>query len=152
MSLINYEPMNFLNRMQNEMNQFFHRNGRSLMPALIDEDEAWLTSEWAPHVDIKEEENQFVVTADIPGVEPKDIEVSMDSGVLTIKGERSSEKEETKKDYRLKECSYGSFIRSFRMPESADSDNIKAKGKNGVLSLTIAKKETVKPRKISIES
>ncbi|MEX2470050.1 MAG: Hsp20/alpha crystallin family protein [Pseudohongiellaceae bacterium] len=152
MSLINYEPMNFLNRMQNELNQFFHHNGHRLMPSLIDEDEAWLTSEWAPHVDIKEEDNQFMVTADIPGVDPKDIEVSMDKGLLTIKGERSSEKEEKKKDYRIRECSYGSFIRTFRMPESADSDNIKARGKNGVLSITIARKETAKPRKIEIES
>lgn len=152
MSLTHYDPMKLINRMQNEINSFFHSNGSSRQPSLFDEAESWLAKEWSPSVDIKEEASQFVVTADIPGVDPKDIEVSMANGVLTIKGERKSEKEEKKKGYSLKECSYGSFERAFRMPDTADSEHIKAKGKNGVLTISIAKKAGTEPRRIAIES
>ena len=152
MQLTKYEPMRLLNRMQDEINEFFHHNGNHRLPSLFDEMETWPGLEWAPSVDIKEEDKQFVITADIPGVDPKDIEVTMENGMLKIKGERKSEKEEKKKDYRLKECTYGSFERAFRMPETADGDKIKAKGKNGVLAITIAKKAGSAPKKIAIES
>lgn len=147
-----HEPMSLLNRMQHEINDFFRHNGNSRLPSLFDEIEHWPGMEWAPRVDIKDEEKQFTVIADIPGVDPKDIEVTMENGQLSIKGERKTEKEEKKKDYRLQECSYGSFERVFRMPDTADGDSIKAKGKNGVLTITIAKKAGAAPRKIAIES
>lgn len=152
MQLTKYEPVQFLNRMQNEINEFFHHNGYRRFPLLFDELENWSEQEWAPRVDIKEEEKRFVVTADIPGVDPKDIEVTMDNGMLKIKGERKSESEKENKNYRLQECSYGFFERAFRLPDTANSKEIKAKGKNGVLTITIGKKAGTAPLKIAIES
>lgn len=152
MALVPREPMNLLNRMQNEINHFFRHNGSSFTPALFDDTESWQATDWAPLVDIKEDDNQYIVTADIPGVDPKNIEAYMENGLLTIKGKRQSETEEKTGNYRLKECSYGEFERTFRLPESADSKQIKAKNKNGVLTLTIGKKATAKPQRIAIES
>lgn len=105
---------------------------------------------WNPAVDIKEDDTRFVVTADIPGVNPKDIEVTMDHGVLTVKGERSSEKSEEKESYRRVERSYGSFVRRFAFPESVDVESISAKGKDGVLEIVIPKKPNSVPKKISV--
>jgi len=89
---------------------------------------------------------------DVPGVDTKDIEVSMTNGLLSIKGERKSEKEEKKDNYRRRECVYGSFERSFMMPDNADGEHITAKGKDGVLNIQIAKKKTPKPKTINIEA
>lgn len=152
MALITREPMNLLNRMQNEINHFFRQNGGRLAPPLLDETESWQAAEWAPLVDIEERDNQYVVTADIPGVDPKDIDVAMENGLLSIKGKRHSEVERKAANYRLQECSFGEFERTFRLPDSADSEQIKAKSKNGVLTVTIGKKETAKPHRIAIES
>jgi HSP20 family protein len=110
------------------------------------------TSDWVPAVDIKEEENDFVIVADIPGVDPKDIEVHMDNGVLTIKGEKESEKKEEREGYKRVERSYGSFYRRFGLPDTADPEKISANSNNGVLEVRIGKQEKVQPRKISVNS
>ena len=152
MLLTKYEPVNFLNRMQSDLNDFFRVNGNSRMPSLFDDNNELLSAEWIPSVDVKENGKQFTITADVPGVDPKDIEVSMENGFLSIKGERKEEKEETKDDRRIKECSYGSFERRFSMPDTADADRVTAKNKNGVLTVTIAKKQAAKPKLIEIQS
>lgn len=110
-----------------------------------------VTSQWAPRVDIKEEGGRFVIFADVPGVDPKDIEVSMDKGVLTIKGERVSESREEKERYTRLERSRGSFHRRFALPDSADSDAIKAAGRHGVLEISIPKRPETTPRRIPID-
>ena len=110
------------------------------------------TAEWAPAVDIKEEDNQFVLLADIPGVKPEDIEVHMDAGVLTVKGEKESVTKTEKDGYKRVERSSGSFYRRFNLPDSADGDAINAKCKHGVLEITIPKREAVKPKKINVTS
>lgn len=150
-SLKRYEPVNMLSRLQNEINDFF-RAGDDRFPSLFQDGSSLLVSEWTPRIDIKEDQNHYTVTADIPGVDPKDIQVTMANGMLTIKGERKEEKEENKKNFRRRECFSGSFERSFHLPDTADSKNIKAKGKNGVLTVEIAKKETAKPQTIKIET
>lgn len=150
MALIKYEPVNLLSRMQNELNAFFHR-ADSDFPLLFDDTQTLLGSEWMPRIDIKEDDTQYTVTADIPGVDPKDIKVTMENGMLSIRGERKSEKEEKKKNYHRKECVMGSFERSFRMPDTADSSQVNAKGKNGVLTIQIAKKAAAKPKTIKID-
>jgi HSP20 family protein len=137
--------------MQNELNSFFHR-GNERFPSIFQDEASLFSAEWMPRIDIKEDTNHYTVTADIPGVDPKDIEVTMANGMLTIRGERREEKEEDNKGYRRRECFMGSFERSFQMPETADSDNIVAKGKNGVLTIQIGKKEAAKPRTIQIET
>ena len=152
MSLINYEPVNFLNRMQHDLDNFLKLNGHSIFHRSPDESDTFIPTEWIPTVNIDEEEKQFVITADVPGVSPEDIEVSMDGHILSIKGERKHEQEETKKNYRLRECSYGSFERRLSMPDTADETKIKAKNKDGVLTVTIAKKKASKSKLIKVES
>lgn len=149
MNLVQYEPLKMMSRLQDEINQFF-RSG-DWHPSYAD-DSSVATSQWMPSVDIKDEDEQFVIRADIPGVDPKDIEVNMDEGLLTIQGERKDERKDEKNGYRRVECSYGSFYRRFRLPDNADSDNIKAKGKDGVLEIVIAKREPKKARRIAIKS
>lgn len=110
-----------------------------------------VTSQWAPRVDIKEEANRFVIFADIPGVDPKEIEVSMDKGILTIKGDRSSESGESNERYTRLERSRGTFYRRFALPDSADADGIKAAGRHGVLEISIPKRPETTPRRITID-
>lgn len=105
---------------------------------------------WAPRVDVREEASRFVILADLPGVDPAEIEVQMDKNVLTLKGERKSEtKEEGAKLTRVERRS-GSFERRFTLPESADSEGISAAGKHGVLEISIPKKPELAPRRIAI--
>jgi HSP20 family protein len=97
------------------------------------------TSPTAPAVDIAETEKAYEITAELPGMEEKNIEVKFADGVLTIKGEKHEQKEEKKKDYYLSERSYGSFQRSFQVPDGIDTDKIEASFKNGVLMVTMPK-------------
>jgi HSP20 family protein len=109
------------------------------------------TANWAPAVDIKEDDKAFVLLADIPGVDPDDIEVTMDKGVLTIKGERQSEKKTEEDNYKRVERQYGVFYRRFTLPDSANADGIEAKSEHGVLSITIPKQEVAQSRRISVK-
>ncbi|MFK7815201.1 MAG: Hsp20/alpha crystallin family protein [Gammaproteobacteria bacterium] len=115
-----------------------------------DEDSTIATSAWTPAVDIVENDNNFLIEADVPGVDPKDIEVSMENGALTIRGERESEIKQEKVGYSRVERSHGSFYRRFSLPETADSENITAKSNKGVVKITVGKKETAKPKKITV--
>jgi len=106
------------------------------------------TSAKMPAVDVVESEKAYEITADLPGMDEKNIEVKVADGVLTIKGARQEEKEEKKKDYYLQERSFGSYQRSFGLPESVDPDKIEANFKKGVLTVTLPKKvEAQKPAK-----
>jgi HSP20 family protein len=101
-----------------------------------------------PAVDVMENEKGYEITADLPGMDEKNVEVKVTDGVLTMKGERREEMEEKKKDYYLRERSYGSFQRSFELPDSVDADKIEANFKKGVLSVKLPKKvEAQKPAK-----
>jgi HSP20 family protein len=110
------------------------------------------TSQWAPRVDIKEEDQRFVIFVDVPGVDPASIEVSMEKSILSIKGERSAEKAEQNSRYTRVERAHGSFHRRFTLPDSADADNIVANGKHGVLEIVIPKKAETAPRRITINT
>jgi len=144
MMMTRYEPWGLLDQMRRELD-------RSLDTRTA-EGSSMATSDWVPAVDIKEEDNDFVIVADIPGVDPKDIEVHMDNGVLTIKGEKESEKKEEREGYKRVERSYGSFYRRFGLPDTADPEKISAKSNHGVLEVRIGKQEKVQPRKISVDS
>ena len=143
MSLVRYEPWSLLNQFSKELDRSFRGRDENYSDIA--------TSDWTPAVDIKEDDNAFHIVADIPGVDPKDIEVHMENGVLSIKGERESKKEEEKEGYKRVERSYGSFYRRFSMPESANAEKIEAKSKNGVLEITIPKQEKVQARKIKVD-
>ena len=107
---------------------------------------------WTPAVDIYETENELVVKADLPDVDLKDIDVRVENQTLTLAGERKFEKEDSGKGYHRIERSYGNFTRSFAVPNSFDTDKIAASFKNGVLSVTLPKKEAAKPRQVKIEA
>jgi len=107
---------------------------------------------WTPAVDIYETENELVMKADLPDVDLKDIDVRVENQTLTLAGERKFEKEDSGKGYHRIERSYGNFTRSFAVPNSFDTDKIAASFKNGVLSVTLPKKEAAKPRQVKIEA
>jgi HSP20 family protein len=106
---------------------------------------------WAPAVDIYETENELVLKADLPDVDLKDIDVRVENQTLTIAGERKFEKQESGKGYHRIERNYGTFVRSFSLPNTFDTEHIAADFKNGVLSVTLPKKEAAKPRQVKVE-
>ena len=114
------------------------------------DDSSVVTSQWMPLVDIKEESDRFVLLADIPGVDPQDIDVQMDKGLLTIKGERTLEARSGNERFSRTERVHGVFHRRFALPDSADPDRITASGRNGVLQIVIPKKPETTPRKIQV--
>ncbi|MBP3985178.1 Hsp20/alpha crystallin family protein [Pseudoxanthomonas helianthi] len=145
MNLIRYQQWP-AQALQNEIKQVFDRffdNGETDGSAVV-------TAQWAPLVDIKEETDRFVIYADLPGIDPADIEVQMDKGILSIKGERGSESSTQTERFSRIERRYGSFHRRFALPDSADADGISAHGKNGVLEIVIPKKPEAAPRKIQV--
>jgi HSP20 family protein len=109
------------------------------------------TRPWSPAVDIFETENELVLKADVPEVEAKNIDVRVENQTLTISGERKFEQEQTSKGFHRIERSYGNFVRSFAVPNTFDTDKIGADFKNGVLTVTLPKKETAKPRQVKVE-
>jgi HSP20 family protein len=109
------------------------------------------TRPWAPAVDILETENELVLKADVPGVELKDIDIQLENGNLTVKGERRFEKEEKNKGFHRMERNYGSFVRIFSVPETVDPEQVKAGYEAGVLTITLPKKEIAKPKAIKVQ-
>lgn len=142
MSVIRYTPFDLetfpagLRLFQDSVNRLFSEpNGRP----------------WVPPVDIKETENELILKADIPDVELKDIDVRLENGTVTIRGERKFENKDEKGGWHRVERSYGSFERVFTLPETVSPEGVKADYKNGTLTLTLPKKEIAKPRQIKVE-
>ncbi len=108
-------------------------------------------TEWKPAVDVAETESEIIVNAEIPGIDPKDIDISIMGDKLTLKGEKKEEKEKIGKCYHRVESSYGSFKRVIDLPVSVDVDKVTAKGKNGLLEITLPKKEESKTKKINVK-
>lgn len=147
MAIVSYDPWAAMTQLQEEMNRAFKRVGTG-----DDDNGRVVTSDWAPAVDIEEREDSFVLHADIPGVDPKAIEVSMEDGVLTIRGDRDSVKEEDKDGFKRVERVHGSFYRRFALPDTADAEKISARGEHGVLTISIPKMEKVQPRRITVQA
>lgn len=108
-------------------------------------------TDWIPAVDIKDENDKFIIHADIPGVNAKDIDVQLENNILTIKGSRESELKEEKGNFVHMERSKGTFMRSFSLPDTVDSENIKAKSKDGILEVILQKTKQNGSRKISVQ-
>ena len=145
MNMIHYEPLGALRTLRDDVNR--------LLSGTLDGDDgsSVVTSRWAPAVDIKEEPERFVIHADIPGVDPKNIEVTLDNGVLTIRGERRLEtKEEGDHGYRRVERLHGTFYRRFSLPDTADPEKVQARGNLGVLEVVIPKQAAVQPKRIQV--
>ena len=137
----NYRPLGLLGRLLQE---------DQLDTLLTREPEA--VTDWMPAVDIKEEDNCYLLHADLPGVDPDDIEVSMEDGVLTISGKRDSETTDQESGYRRYERVSGSFLRRFTLPDTANSDAIEAHTSKGVLEVKIPKQAKLQPRRIQVKS
>lgn len=106
---------------------------------------------WSPAVDIFETDNDVVLKADIPDIDPKNVAIQLENGTLTLKGERKFEDQKNGKGFHRIERSYGSFTRAFSLPDTVDGEKVKADYKNGVLTVTLPKKEVAKPRTINVE-
>lgn len=141
MAVIHYEPLNILHHLQKEL-------ARGVAEKTSEDTVA--TAEWSPAVDIKELTDKFVIHADIPGVKPEDIDISMEAGVLTVKGEKASSAKTEKEGYKRVERTYGSFYRRFSLPDAADGDAIQAQCKHGVLEITIPKRVAEQPKRIVV--
>lgn len=149
MNITRYQPRDFFRDMQNQLGLLME--GR-LDDLLLPESTSFDSKAWLPAVDIKEETDKFLVRADLPGVDSKDIEVSLENGVLTINGKRESEVKDEKDGYRRVERVYGEFHRQFTLPDSADPEKVAAKCDKGVLEITIGKSEARKPKRISVKA
>ena len=143
-----YEPMQFLSRMQDDINRFFRS---SRLPSLFDDDGELALGEWRPSVDVKETPEAYEFIVDIPGVDPKDIEVSLKNGQLCIKGERRSEELKEEENYRHRECEYGSFMRVFSLPDDANEEQIEAKSDRGRVRIVVGRQEAERPRIIEVQ-
>ncbi len=106
---------------------------------------------WMPRVDVFDQENDLMVRSEVPGIDPESIEITVEGGTLSIKGERSFETEDTKANYHRKEIFEGSFERTILLPEGIDPEGVTASSKNGVLEINIPKKAEILPRKVSVE-
>jgi HSP20 family protein len=142
MTVVRYEPWSLVNRFQRDIDRLFG------VPHTTAAD----SGAWLPPVDIHEEDNQYLVHTDLPGVDPKAVEITSDKGVLTIRGKREETRRDARDGYRRIERITGDFQRRFSLPETADVQNIKAKFTNGVLEITIPKLAEVQPQRITVEA
>lgn len=147
MTLIHSDPWSMLSRWQGEIQRL--RDGR-LSGSGDDDGTSIATSRWVPAVDILEEPDRFVLLADVPGVPLEDIEITMEDGVLTLKGERRDVAAHADVARRV-ERQGGTFHRRFALPDGVDADRVSAKGRHGVLEVSIPKVEQAKPRRIEVQ-
>jgi HSP20 family protein len=145
MAIIRWDPFRDLVTLREKMNRLFEDAVTSR-----GEQKDLVASSWAPAVDIYEDETQLVLTAEVPGINEKDIEIKLEDNTLSIHGERKMEKETKEENYHRIERAYGSFFRSFTLPNYIDQDKIRAEHENGVLKITMPKREELKPRKVRI--
>jgi HSP20 family protein len=147
MTLVRWDPFRELEDMSDRLNRVISR------PALprTSGKETMVVADWVPSVDVSETEGEYQIKAEIPDVKKEDVKVTVEDGVLTIQGERRQEKEEKGKKYHRVECSYGSFVRSFTLPDLVDEEKVKAEFKDGVLNLKLPKSEKAKPKAIEVK-
>jgi HSP20 family protein len=142
MTVVRYEPWALVSRLQKDMDRLFGAPHTTAADS----------GAWLPPVDIHEEAGQFVLSVDLPGVDPKAVEITSEQGVLTIRGHRDSVQRETRDGYRRVERAAGEFQRRFSLPETADVQNIRAKAVHGVLEISIPKLAQVQPHRITVEA
>ena len=143
-----WDPFREMEEMQSRVASLFGRR----LPLKKDGGEEELTlTEWIPAVDIAEDDKEYTIKVELPGVNKEDVRVSVEGGVLSISGERKTEKEEKNKKYHRIERTYGSFARSFTLPEGTASDRVGAEFKDGVLKVHLPKDEKAKPKSIDVK-
>lgn len=147
-AITRWDPFKELEDMQSRLNTMF---GRAPVRKSGDKEEAMTVAEWAPLVDITEDDKEYLIKAELPEVKKEDIKLTVDEDVLTITGERKIEKEEKGKKYHRVERAYGSFMRSFTLPEDADASKVSADCKDGLLKVHLPKSEKAKPKSIEVK-
>ena len=146
MNLIKWDPFRELEDVSSRLNRIFGR-----IPNRAESDSGMLAvADWMPSVDISENDAAYLIKSEIPGVKKEDVKVTIQDGMLTIQGERKQEKEEKNKKFHRVECSYGSFVRSFRVPDDDDDAAVKAEFKDGMLNVTLPKSAKAKPKAIEV--
>jgi HSP20 family protein len=146
MAIMRYEPANAMTQLQQEINRVFGN--------LNDTESSGATAEWMPAVDICEYSDRFELLVDLPGVDPKGVEITLDNGVLTLAGERRDKdgKSENSPQQQRSERRLGRFHRRFILPDTVDAEAVKARGADGVLEISIAKQAKAQPRRITVSS
>ena len=147
MTLVRWDPFRELEEVSDRLNRMFARPAA----ARTNGKETMIVADWAPSVDISETEGEYQIKAEIPDVKKEDVKVTLEDGVLTIQGERKHEKEEKGKKFHRIERSYGSFVRTFSLPDVIDEEKVKADFKDGVLNLHLPKSEKAKPKAIEVK-
>jgi len=147
MTIVRWQPFRDLLATEREFDRIFCE---AFSPLFGEREGELSTRAWAPAVDIFETENNIVLKAEVPGVDPKDVEVRVEDNTLYLKGERKFEKETKEENYHRIERSYGSFARSFALPNSIDAEKVAAEYQDGLLTLTLPKREEAKPKTIKI--
>jgi HSP20 family protein len=150
MAIVRWEPFRDLLSLQDRMNRLFHESYRGAAPGAANEEDWALGGSWAPAVDIYEQEGNIVLKAELPGIDSKDVDIRLENNVLTLRGERKLDEEVKRDNYHRVERAYGTFTRSFTLPTVVDQEKIKAEYKDGVLRVTLPKREEAKPKQISI--
>jgi HSP20 family protein len=145
-TLTRWEPMGELQELQSRLSNLF---GRAPIRRGDGREEITL-ADWMPLADITEDEKEYLIKAELPELKREDVKVTVENGVLTISGERKFEKEEKKKKYHRVERGYGTFVRSFTLPDDADANRVKAEFKNGLLTVHLPKSEHAKPKQIEV--
>jgi HSP20 family protein len=146
-TIVRFEPFKELPTLQERMNRAFGDVwGRTHTP-----DEDYISGSWMPAVDVREGKEALEISAELPGIDPKDVGVSVENGVLTLNGSRNFEKASEGETYHRVERVYGSFERSFSLPTNVDPEKVHAVYRHGVLTLTLPKREEAKPKSISIK-
>ena len=145
MNIMRFEPWRLMGNFHREFDQVFGDSQPNAASAVEK------PASWAPAVDVHEEHERFTVHADLPGVQPGDIQITADKGVLTIRGSRRIEKRDSQKGYERLERIEGDFLRRFTLPENARAEEITARHSNGVLEVVIPKQPAVEPRRVNIE-
>jgi HSP20 family protein len=146
MTFVRWNPFSEVSLLQNQMNRLFD-SALQTWPG-----DANATTQWAPSADIYETEDELVVALDLPGVDPKMVDIRVENNVLTIRGERQFEEKQNQDNFHRVERSYGAFARSFTLSTFVDADKIRAAYKAGVLRINLPKAEAVKPKRIQIAS
>jgi HSP20 family protein len=148
MAIVRWEPFRELLSTQDRFNQLFNQ---TFSQAFGKEGQELASRNWAPAVDIYETDHNLVIKTELPGIDPKDVEVRVENNTLVLQGERKFEKNTSEENYHRVERSYGTFSRSFTLPSSVNTENAQAEYKDGILTLTLAKREEAKPKTIKIQ-
>lgn len=147
-TLTQVDPFRAMEEIHNRLSSIFNRTPARRQDG---QEESMTVAEWSPVVDISEDEKEYLIKAELPGLKKEDVHITVENGVLTITGERKFEKEEKNKKYHRVERAYGGFVRTFTVPDDGDGDKVAGEFKDGLLTIRIPKSEKAKPKQIEVK-